>query len=250
MISSEQEKIKQLLVLLLEANKMESVKQWSLQITFQYCLERFPEVNSKELWVLIKQIYTHNLKLSFPDQEEPGQSYRRASGDAFESYLIEYINNVSALERAGIRAVRLKGKAFENFISSLNLSTDEIREKDVDIFLQGVKPNGEVAIFGAIFPKASYAERIRADEGASRRLMLKNLLSITVTLDARDELGTEELPSVKRKTINSGGFDACFSLNSDTVAGGRIKVIDPRKKTPSTNPLVKLIINHWNKYLN
>jgi len=245
----DQEKIKQLLLLLLEANEMESVKQWSLHITFQYCLERFPEINGKELWVLIKNIYTQNLRLSFPEQEEPGQSYRRASGDAFESYLIEYLNNIPAVEKAGIRAIRLKGDAFKNFVSSLNLSTDEIREKDVDIFLQGVKPNGQVSIFGALFPKASYAERIRADEGASRKLISKGLLSVTVTLDARDELGTEEQPSVKRKTINGGGFDACFSFNSDTVAGGRIKVIDPRKKIPSTNPLVKLIIDRWNESL-
>jgi hypothetical protein len=245
----EQEKVKQLLLLLLEATEMESVKQWSILITFQYCLERFPDINSKDLWVMIKQIYTQNLKLSFPEQEEPGQSYRRTSGDAFESYLIEYINNIPAIEKAGIRAIRLKGNAFENFITSLDLSTEEIREKDVDIFLQGVKPNGQVAIFGALFPKASYAERIRADEGASRKLMSKNLLSITVTLDARDELVSEEQPSVKRKTINAGGFDACFSFNSDTIDGGKIKVIDPRKKTLATNHLVKLIINTWNKQI-
>jgi|GEM_PF-2946268 len=245
----EQEKIKQLLLLLLEATKMESVKQWSIHITFQYCLERFPEINSKDLWVIIKQIYTQNLKLSFPDQEEPGQSYRRTSGDAFESYLIEYINNVPTIEKAGISAIRLKGNAFENFITSIGLSIEDIREKDVDIFLQGVEPDGNVKIFGALFPKASYAERIRADEGASRKLMARHLLSITVTLDARDELGSEEHPSVKRKTINSGGFDACFSFNSDTIEGGKIKVIDPRKKSLSSNSLVKLIINTWNKQL-
>ncbi len=249
MTHSEQEKIKQLLLLLLEATEMESVKQWSIHITFQYCLERFPEINGKELWVLIKQIYTQNLKLSFPDQEEPGQSYRRTSGDAFESYLIEYLNSIPLIEKAGIRAIRLKGYAFENFITSLSLSTDEIRQKDVDIFLQGVLPSGQVKIFGALFPKASYAERIRADEGASRKLMGKGLLSITVTLDARDELGTESNPSVKRKTINSGGFDACFSFNSETKEGGRIKVIDPRKKTMSSNALVKQLINSWEQLI-
>lgn len=153
MLSFDKEKIKQLLVLLLEANEMESVKQWSLHITFQYCLERFPKINSKDLWVNIKEIYTQNLKLSFPEQEEPGQSYRRASGDAFESYLIEYINTIPAIEKAGIRAIRLRGNAFENFISSLNLSIEEIREKDVDIFLQGVKPNGQVTILLLYSPK-------------------------------------------------------------------------------------------------
>jgi hypothetical protein len=240
-------KIRQLLLLLLEANEMESIKQWALQVTFQYSLERFPTINGTELWTRIKEIYTKNLHLSFPNQEEPGQSYRRASGDAFETYLIEYLNNVPVLEKAGIRAMRLKGDAFKNFITSLSLSTNEIREKDVDIFLQGVSPKGNVKIFGALFPKASYAERIRADEGASRKLMSKGLLSLTVTLDARNELGTEEHPSVKRTTINNGAFDACYSFNKDTIEGGRIFVVDPRKKTPYSNDLVKTILIAWDK---
>lgn len=248
MTDPEFEKAKQLLLILLEATGMESIKQWALQVTFQYCLERFPDTNSTELWTRIKEVYTKNLLVSFPEQEEPGQSYRRASGDAFETYLIEYLNSIDILEKAGIRALQLKGKAFTNFISSLNLNPDDIRERDVDIFLQGIAPNGEIIIFAALFPKASYAERIRADEGASRKLMEKGLLNLTITLDARNELGTEELPSVKRKTINNGGFDACISLNRDTVPGGRIFVVDPRKKTQSSNALVKIILDAWKKY--
>ena len=224
---------------------MESVKQWALQITFQYGLERFPQINSTELWTRIKEIYTKHLHLSFPTQEEPGQSYRRASGDAFETYLIEYLNNIPALEKAGIRSLRLRGEAFSNFMKSLGISRGDIREKDVDIFLQGVAAQGNVKIFGAIFPKASYAERIRADEGASRKLMAKGLLSLTVTLDARNELGTEENPSVKRQTINGGAFHACFSFSKETVEGGRIRVLDPRKKTVKYNSLVKTILDNW-----
>ena len=82
MTETEFEKVKQLLLILLEATEMEGIKQWALQVTFQYCLERFPETNSTELWTRIKGVYTKNLFVSFPDQEEPGQSYRRASGDA------------------------------------------------------------------------------------------------------------------------------------------------------------------------
>ncbi len=249
MTKEESEKIKQLLLLLLEATNMESVKEWALYVTFQYCLARFPEVNSTQLWKIIKEIYTQNLRQSFPDQEEPGQSYRRSSGDAFETYLIEYLNNIKVIEKAGIRALRLKGEALKNFISSLGLTTNDIREKDVDIFLQGITPTGQIKIFGALFPKASYAERIRADEGASRKLMGKGLLSLTVTLDARNELGNEENPSVKRLTINGGAFHACFSFNRDTIEGGKIKVIDPRRKTPSSNNLIKTILDSWKEYL-
>lgn len=241
------EKLKQLLLLLLEATEMESVKQWALHVTFQYALERFPEANVTELWTRLKEIYTKHLHVSFPQQEEPGQSYRRASGDAFEAYLIEYLNSIAAIQKAGVRAVRLKGEAFSNFVRSLGLSTNEVREKDVDIFLQGITSSGTVKIFGAIFPKASYAERIRADEGASRKLIGKDLLSLTVTLDARNELGTEEHPSVKRNTINAGAFNACFSLNSETVPGGKIYVVDPRRKTSATNSLIRTILEAWNK---
>lgn len=245
MNQSEIEKLKQLLLILLEATEMESVKQWALQVAFQYGLERYPNINGTELWTTLKNIYTSNLHISFPKQEEPGQSYRRASGDAFETYLIEYLNNIPALEKAGIRALRLKGDAFSNFMRSLGFSTNDMREKDVDIFLQGVTSDGVLKIFGAIFPKASYAERIRADEGASRKLMSKDLLSLTVTLDARNELGTEEEPSVKRRTINNGAFHACFSFNKETTEGGRIKMVDPRKKTPTTNALIKTILEAW-----
>ncbi len=48
------EKLKQLLLLLLEASEMERVKQWALQVTFQYALERFPGSNSQDLWKSIK----------------------------------------------------------------------------------------------------------------------------------------------------------------------------------------------------
>jgi hypothetical protein len=245
MTEEELEKIKRLLILLLEAIEMESVKQWAPHVTFQYGLERFPNVNSTELWTRIKEIYTKNLHLSFPRQEEPGQSYRRASGDAFETYLIEYLNNIPVLQKAGIQAITLKGNAFANFIRSLGFSTNDIREKDVDIFLQALTPDGNIRIFGAILPKASYAERIRADEGASRKLMSKGLFSVTVTLDARNELGTEENPSVKRRTINGRAFNACYSFNKDAVEGGRIKVFDPRKKNLNSNALVKAILEAW-----
>lgn len=245
MDEKELEKIEKLLLILLEATGMEKIKQWALHVAFQYCLERFPDINGTELWRNIKGIYTNNLHQFFPEQEEPGQSYRRVSGDAFEIYLIEYLNSIPVLEKAGIRALRLKGDAFKNFTKSLGISINEIREKDIDIFLQGVTANGVVKIFGALFPKASYAERIRADEGASRKLMSKGLLCLTVTLDARNELGTEQNPSVKRKTINNGAFDACCSFNKETIAGGRIFVIDPRKKTKSSNELVKKILNAW-----
>lgn len=138
-------------------------------------------------------------------------------------------------------AVELAGEDFDALMQQPNLS---LRPNDINIFLQGISANGVPTVFGALFPKASYAERIRADEGASRGLMEKGLWSATVTLDARNELGTEETPSVKRDTINRGGFAACYSFNRATTPGGRIFIVDIGEKG-TRNPLIAGIVHAW-----
>lgn len=237
--------IERLLLILLEATEMEGVKAWSMQIAFEYALAKAPHLNRKDVWKLIEQVYEENLKQLFPGQRDPAQSFRRASGDAFEAYVQAYLNSSSILQNEGIQAVRLRGKDFAGLMGRLGLP---LRVKDVDLFLQGIGDEGIPRIFGALFPKASYAERIRADEGASRALMNTGLWSATVTLDARGELGTEERPSVKRQTINNGAFNACFSFNSETSPGPRIYVVDPREHTLGRNPFIAGIVHAWRAF--
>ena len=100
-------------------------------------------------------------------------------------------------------------------------------------------------MFGALFPKASYAERIRADEGASRLLMDKGLWSATITLDAREEMGTEERPSVKRQTINSGAFHGCYSFNENTQPGPKVHIVRCTERGMRRNPLIRDIMKAW-----
>lgn len=234
-------KLRDLLVLLLEAVNKEGVKAWAIQTALAYALGREPQANKRDVWKLIQSIYQTELRRSFPDQEDPGQSFRRASGDAWEAFVQDYINSNPILQKEGVRAVRLQGDDFRKLTRALGI---QLRPKDVDMFLQGVKEDGSLVVFGALFPKASFAERIRADEPASRALMDKGLWSATVTLDAREELGTEQRPSVKRDTINRGAFDACYSFNDQTAPGPHIHIIHCTDKSMS-NPLVRDIVREW-----
>ena len=225
-----------------QAERKPGVRAWAIHVALTFAINKYPEVNKRDIWKLIQDEYTANLQAAFPDSEEPGQSYRRASGDAWEMFVEEYLNSNDLLRRAGIRAVRLSGADFTSLVSSLG--TDDLRSRDVDFFLQGVSDEGIVQVFGALFPKASYAERIRSDETASRRLMEKGLWCATVTLDAREELGTDARPSVKRRTINNGAFHGCYSFNEHTEPGERVHIVRCTERG-RRNPLVRDIMLAW-----
>lgn len=235
------DEVRGLLTTLWQAEGKPSVRAWAIHVALTFAINKNPGVNKREIWKLIENEYITNLRESFPEQREPAQSYRRASGEAWEMFVEDYINSNTMLKKRGLRAVQLSGEDFRRLVSSLDLS---IRPRDVDLFVQGINENGEVEIFGALFPKASYAERIRADEGPSRSLMDKGLWTATITLDTREELGTEDRPSVKRETINSGAFDGCYSFNEHTEPGGRVHVVRCTVRG-MTNPLVRDIVRAW-----
>ena len=239
------DEVRRLLLTLWAAERKPGVRAWAIHIALTYAINKDPAINKREIWKLIQDEYTKHLPEHFPDQQEPSQSYRRASGDAWEMFVEEYLNTNELLRREGIRAVGLKGEDFGRLTKALGL---DLRPRDVDFFLQGVDETGTVRIFGALFPKASYAERIRADEGASRALMSKGLWSATVTLDAREELGTEAQPSVKRRTINSGAFDACYSFNEHTAPGPRVHIVRCTERG-MRNPFVRDIVRAWRSLL-
>ena len=233
------EQIRGLLLTLWEAEGKAGVRAWAIHVALTF--NKDPSANKRDIWKLIQGEYVQNLHEKFPDQREPGQSYRRAAGDAWEMFIEEYLNSNDVLRREGLRAVRLSGEDFKRLAAALDVN---VRPKDVDLFLQGIDDSGSVRVFGALFPKASYAERIRADEGASRALMEKGLWTGTVTLDAREELGTEENPSVKRDTINGGAFDGCYSFNENTVPGPNVHIVQCTERG-KRNPLVRDIIAAW-----
>ena len=233
--------VRTLLLTLWEAQNKPGVKAWAIHVALTFAINKDPTVNKRDVWKLIQQEYVANLRQKFPDQVEPGQSYRRSSGDAWELFVEEYLNSNEVLRRRGVRAVRLAGEDFTRLINALDVN---LRPKDVDLFLQGVTAQGTLQIFGALFPKASYAERIRADEGASRLLMGRGFWCATITLDAREELGTEDHPSVKRETINSGAFHGCYSFNEHTVSGPKVHIVECTQRG-LRNPLIRDIVQAW-----
>lgn len=235
------DEVRELLMTLWQAERKPGVRAWAIHVALTYAINKDATVNKRDVWKLIQDEYVDNLLLRFPDQREPAQSYRRASGDAWEMFVEEYLNSNDQLRKEGIRAIRLRGEDFTRLTSALGVN---LRPRDVDFFLQGVDETGLTRIFGALFPKASYAERIRADEGASRSLMEKGLWTATVTLDAREELGTEEQPSVKRQTINDGAFHGCYSFNEHTSPGPKVHIVECTVRG-MRNPLIRDIIRSW-----
>ncbi len=234
--------VRTLLLTLWEAEGKPNVRAWAIHVALTFAINKYPEVNKHDIWKLIQDEYTAHLQDAFPDQREPGQSYRRASGDAWEMFVEEYLNSNVALRKERVRAIRLGGADFNNLMAALG--TEGLSSKDIDFFLQGVTGQGNLRVFGALFPKASYAERIRTDETASRTLMEKGLWSATVTLDAREELGTDEHPSVKRRTIDNGAFNGCYSCNEHTAAGVNVHIVHCTERG-MRNPLVRNIIHAW-----
>ncbi len=239
--NSVSEQVRALLLTLWEAQGKPHVKAWAIHVALTYAINRDPGVNKRDIWQLIHDEYIQHLHERFPDQKEPGQSYRRESGAAWEMFVEEYLNSNDVLRKEGIRAVSLSGDDFKRLTTSLGI---DLRPMDIDLFLQGIGSDGKPQVFGALFPKASYAERIRADAERSKEIIAKGLWCGTVTLDARGELGTEKKPSVKRKTINSGAFDGCYSFNEHTEAGGRVHVVSCTVRGMQ-NPLVRDIVLAW-----
>ena len=235
------DQVRGLLTTLWQAEGKPGVRAWAIHVALTFAINKNPGVNKRDIWKLIGDEYISNLRDTFPDQQDPSQSYRRTSGDAWEMFVEEYLNSNAVLKQRGLRAVRLTGDDFDRLAEALNLT---IRPRDVDLFVQGVNEQGEVEIYGALFPKASYAERIRADEGASRALMERGIWTATITLDAREELGTEERPTVKRQTINSGAFDGCYSFNEHTSPGPRVHIVRCTVRG-MTNPFVRDLVQGW-----
>ena len=239
--SNVNEQVKGLLLTLWEAQNKPHVKAWAIHVALTYAINRDANVNKRDVWQMNHDEYIQHLRERFPDQQDPGQSYRRESGAAWEMFVQEYLNSNDVLRKAGIRAVSLSGADFEGLTASLGV---DLRPMDVDLFLQGIGADGKPQVFGALFPKASYAERIRADVGPSQALIAKGMWCGTITLDAREELGSEDKPSVKRRTINSGAFDGCYSFNEHSEAGGRVHIVRCTVRGMQ-NPLVRDIVRAW-----
>ena len=113
MTSEIAEQVRALLLILWESQNKPNVKAWAIHIALTYAINKDPSLNKRSIWKLIQEEYVAHIRERFPDQVEPGQSYRRASGDAWEMFVAEYLNSNALLRREGIRAVSLSGTDFD-----------------------------------------------------------------------------------------------------------------------------------------
>ena len=189
--------------------------------------------------------------------KDPGQSWKRASGDAFELFLADYYNTM--FKNNGLRLIPLTRDESEKAFNLMGIS-GKVGDSKLDIAIikdyngKSLKINNGTLI-GGIHVKASLAERVSDDVPASTEMMKHGYLSYLFTLDVKSfplsetvtetrayinkgELGTPDAPTDKRKYIEEhGSFNACFSLNKRTVpspaetySGKMIYTVQPNGK--------------------
>jgi hypothetical protein len=189
--------------------------------TFVFGIGLCSDANPSDIWQHI--IYRSYLSLGNNEQ-----SWKRASGQAFETAFVQIYNPRLAID--GIRMVVLSPRQRAIAIRELGIQ-GMIGQSKLDIAFVGRCPDDTWRIFGGVHAKASLAERITDDEPASKAILSKGYLSVIATLDSksfppphgdainRGELG---LPSSgqhadKRDYIEvHGSFSACYSYNLRT----------------------------------
>lgn len=203
-------------------------------------LKMCPAANASDLWhhVVYRQ-YCEILPKHRP--QNPDQSWKKSSGDALE-IVVETIYKTVLLPH-DIRIELLIGRprklaALKQMGIEKRVGSDKL---DVALYLDDTDE-----LFGGIHVKASLAERIGDAKACSRAMMKNGYFSPVWTLDVksfpppgdlvnRGELGTPEVPTVKRKYVEEhGDFDHIFSANARTVpssdktkSGKRVIRIDP-----------------------
>ena len=221
---------------------------------FSLAVSLAPEANASDLWHhVVYRIYMDELKIAKPSKD-PGQSWKRASGDAFELFLANYYN--SLLKDTSLRLVPLTRDESKQALKLMGIA-GKVGDSKLDIaMIKGY--NGHILslkngkIIGGIHAKASLAERVSDDVPASREMINMGYQSYLFTLDVKSfplsenvtvarayvnkgELGTPDVPTDKRKYIEEhGSFDACFSLNQRTIpspektlSGKKIYTVQP-----------------------
>jgi hypothetical protein len=228
---------------------------------FIEAVQRGPLANPSDLWHhVVYRLYIEMAKRYQPHLSNPGQSWARASGDAFELFLEAYYNRILADTK--VRLVALVDKTRRVQALKLLRIYGKVGDSKLDIAIMGnCKPdktpsleNGN--ILGGIHAKVSLAERVSDDVPASSEMMRNGFVSYLATLDVKSfppsptvgqksayinkgELGTPQAPTDKRKYIEAhGSFDACFSYNLRTVAS-------PEKTTSGKKIYVSGLDNIW-----
>lgn len=223
---------------------------------FRLGLDRAPAVNPSDLWHhIIYRHYKRVISTHRPRVDDPGQSWRRASGAAFQIYVQDYYNARLGERGDGITLRSLSGAADERETLSRMGLLGAFRPAKIDLIAERSRE-----IIGVLFLKASVAERIMGDSDASTRVMDTGRLAMFVTLDVksypprnyvnRGEFGTPEKPSDKRRIVEqSGKYHLCVSYNHRTVPSdpptpsGRL-VVTPKLGQSQPDELERMLAGH------
>jgi hypothetical protein len=193
---------------------------------FLYALNSCPGANASDLWHHV--VYRLYCKI-LPEfrQQDPNQSWVRASGDALEIALEKIYSPVLAPHNITIAALISRANA-KAVLKEIGLE-NKVGDSKLDMVLRVRVTEHLWPVFGGVHVKASLAERVSDDVPCSRAMMHAGYFSPLWTLDIksfpppgdlinRGELGTPTNPSDKRKYIEvHGDFDHCYSGNARTV---------------------------------
>jgi hypothetical protein len=211
----------------------------AIRNAFRYLVGACPNANASDLWHHI--VYRQYCKI-LPKHRplDPGQSWKRASGDALEATLEQLYTPILSPHGITIKML-VDREEKKRTLASMGIS-GLVGDSKLDVVLAAKVPTkksplfaDEWQIFGGIHVKASLAERVSDDVPASRAMMERGYFSPLWTLDVksfppggfgsnqstfinRGELGSLLQPSDKRKYIEiHGDFDNCYTANSRSV---------------------------------
>jgi len=140
------------------------------------------------------------------------QSWRSASGTAFEEFLATYYTDLFP----GQYRVNSHGRNTKERVVEILGVADEITREKIDLTVE-VKFEGEWRILGCPHVKTSLRERISDLKSASLTLQKKNIFSPILTLDAQYELGgaADQVPNLGRSLVEEKGvFSAMYCYNT------------------------------------
>lgn len=193
---------------------------------FLYALGNCVGANASDLWHhVVYRLYCEILP-EFRNQD-PGQSWKRASGDALEIALERIYSPVLAPHNVTIAALISRSKA-RAVLREIGLE-NKVGDSKLDMVLHVRMAERAWSVFGGVHVKASLAERVSDDVPCSRAMMGAGYFSPLWTLDVKSfpppgdlvnkgELGTPAAPSDKRKYVEvHGDFDHCYSANTRSV---------------------------------
>ncbi|KKS37552.1 MAG: Restriction endonuclease [Parcubacteria group bacterium GW2011_GWD2_42_14] len=228
--------------------------------SYIFALTLCPEANPSDLW-------QHILYRLFIEGGRNEQSWKRASGQAFETAIAEIYN--PRLIEYGVRLVVLSNSTATRALQEMNL-TGQIAPSKMDIAIEGYdNTSGAWKIFGVVHGKTSIAERIKDDAPASHVIMKAGFFSVLATLDSKSfppphgnginwgELGgrtvgqSRTTAQPKRDYFEvDGDFHFGYSYNlrtpespEVTPSGSRIKTLSFSMKQP--DEFVKDMVNYW-----